>query len=100
MHASADTDLELGFVVPSVIAAPDLLCDIASGDVNCGLTDQPLHKIVGLPLKAIDTTVGQQHYCSVHGDGRAFCWGKSNIFGQMGDGTNVAHSIPAQVIAP
>jgi alpha-tubulin suppressor-like RCC1 family protein len=100
VHASADTDLELGFVVPSVIAAPDLLCDIASGDVNCGLTDQPLHKIVGLPLKAIDTTVGQQHYCSVHGDGRAFCWGKSNIFGQMGDGTNVAHSIPAQVIAP
>jgi hypothetical protein len=36
----------------------------------------------------------------VHADGTAFCWGKSNIFGQQGDGTSVAHTLPAQVIAP
>jgi hypothetical protein len=36
----------------------------------------------------------------VHADGTAFCWGKNNIFGQMGDGTSVAHMLPAQVITP
>jgi len=100
VHAAAATDLELGFVTPSVIGMPDLVCDVAAGDVNCGVTSQALHKIAGLPVKGIDTTVGEQHYCAVHADGTAFCWGKNNIFGQMGDGTSVAHMLPAQVITP
>jgi alpha-tubulin suppressor-like RCC1 family protein len=101
VHASADTDLELGGLIVRDINDPhNLVCDIRSGDVHCGFTTQPLQKVAGLPMKAYDTATGHDHHCSVHADGRAFCWGRNNGFGQMGDGTQVPHSIPVQVIAP
>ncbi len=41
-------------------------------------------------------SAGYVHTCAQRGDGTAWCWG-NNGSGQLGDGTNNATSIPAQV---
>jgi alpha-tubulin suppressor-like RCC1 family protein len=43
-----------------------------------------------------DVTAGYSHTCAQANDGHVWCWG-SNHEGQLGDGTSVAHALPALV---
>jgi alpha-tubulin suppressor-like RCC1 family protein len=42
-------------------------------------------------------SVGSGHTCGVTLDNLVYCWGESNLWGQLGDGTTVAHEAPVAV---
>jgi hypothetical protein len=94
------SDLELGFVPHSLIAPEDELCSVNGGETFCGLPRDALTLKPGSPHLLLDTTVGRGHYCVVHTNGEAFCWGKDNTFGQMGDGTTAPHMFFDRVLGP
>ncbi|TDR45927.1 alpha-tubulin suppressor-like RCC1 family protein [Tahibacter aquaticus] len=44
----------------------------------------------------VAVAAGNEHSCGITTDGQAKCWG-SNVYGQLGDGSNVTRSSPAGV---
>ncbi|MGH8174863.1 MAG: RCC1 domain-containing protein [Steroidobacter sp.] len=96
---AADTDLELGYVNIYQTGLADELCTLRNGEVYCGLSNAPLAKHSGTPVKTADVTVGAQHYCLVASDGAAQCWG-DNLYGQLGNGTRMPTWLPARVLGP
>jgi hypothetical protein len=46
--------------------------------------------------KAIAVAAGGAHTCLLEATGRVLCWGR-NAEGQLGDGTTIAHALPAPV---
>jgi alpha-tubulin suppressor-like RCC1 family protein len=55
-------------------------------------------QIVALAATAVDVVLGDYHSCARKQDGTLWCWGH-NDSGQLGDGTTVKKSSPAQVPA-
>jgi alpha-tubulin suppressor-like RCC1 family protein len=47
-------------------------------------------------IKFANLATGSDFVCGVSTDKRMYCWG-NNTFGQLGDGTVVAHAAPARV---
>lgn len=52
--------------------------------------------VVGLAASVTSITSGQIHTCAVLDTGHVQCWG-GNPFGQLGDGANNSHPLPATV---
>jgi hypothetical protein len=101
VSSAATTDLELGFVTPSrVVGQPDEVCSVGNALVNCGMPDSSLMQVQGSASGFTDSTVGGAHYCGVMADSSAFCWGKDNTFGQMGDGSTANSRFPVRVLGP
>ena len=46
---------------------------------------------------AIDVSVGESHACAMLSGGTLTCWGSSNGYGQLGDGTTNPHYAPVPV---
>jgi len=71
----------------------------SSGQLGDGTTDFRLSpvRVDGLDAAAMAVAVGWSHTCVVLDDGSARCWG-DNAYGQLGDGTKLAHHIAAPVV--
>ena len=52
----------------------------------------------GVSLAAI--SAGSSHTCGVATSGDAYCWGRNDGSGQLGDGTTVDRSVPTRVPSP
>ncbi|MCW1969636.1 MAG: RCC1 repeat-containing protein [Anaerolineae bacterium] len=55
-----------------------------------------LSPVAGLPSAANMVAAGAYHSCSIVNDGGVWCWG-SNLFGELGDGTNSTRPSPRAV---
>jgi alpha-tubulin suppressor-like RCC1 family protein len=76
-------------------AAPAICLRSMANDVYCAATLlQTPAKIA--QLKASDIAIGASHACAVTIDGQVACWGANNS-GQLGDGSNMARSMPVPV---
>ncbi len=53
--------------------------------------------VSGLASGLNTLSLGFAHSCVVTGDGEVFCWGK-NLFGQLGDGTEIQSLLPVGVV--
>lgn len=53
--------------------------------------------VLGLTSGVAEVSVGRSHTCARTDIGEVFCWG-SNLYGELGDGSNVTTNIPVQVI--
>ena len=53
--------------------------------------------VTGLPLPALQLSVGSTHTCAVLNDHSVWCWGK-NSHGQLGDGTAEDSLVPVRVV--
>ena len=53
--------------------------------------------VTGLTMGVLEVAAGWNQTCAIMTGGRVKCWG-GNIFGQLGDGTTVSHTIPTEVI--
>jgi len=51
--------------------------------------------VSGIPYEASDVSAGLDYTCAALTDGTAWCWGL-NSYGQLGNATNTASSIPVQ----
>jgi len=76
-------------------AGDERTCFIGNaGDVRCrgpiGATSEPVRKLGPIAELAI----ALRHSCVRHIEGRVLCWGE-NDYGQLGDGTTIAHADPA-----
>ncbi|AZS38904.1 Endoglucanase C [Microbacterium oxydans] len=74
----------------------------SEGQIGDGTTtDRPSPTPVLLPagVTFTDVSVGDQHALALGSDGLVYSWGANN-YGQLGDGTTVAHSIPTVVSTP
>jgi alpha-tubulin suppressor-like RCC1 family protein len=60
---------------------------------------QPLPIRVDTPVRFVSVTVGGVHSCARTRSGQAWCWGR-NVYGQLGDGTNVNREVPTRVVGP
>lgn len=54
--------------------------------------------VVGLSSGAAGIDVGFSHSCVVMNSGGVKCWGPSNYYGQLGDGTTISKTTPVDVI--
>jgi len=52
--------------------------------------------VEGMTDAAAVSAGGGSHTCAVLSDGTAMCWG-NNVYGQLGDGTNINSSVPVAV---
>ncbi|MCX6047640.1 MAG: hypothetical protein NT075_21285 [Chloroflexi bacterium] len=55
-------------------------------------------EVAGLGGVAISITVGSAHACALTSAGGVKCWGADNSYGQLGDGANVTHTTPSNVV--
>jgi hypothetical protein len=83
-----------------LIDQPDEVCSVGNALLNCGMPDSSLMQVQGSGAGFTDSTVGGAHYCGVMSDSSAFCWGKDNTFGQMGDGGTANSHLPVRVLGP
>jgi alpha-tubulin suppressor-like RCC1 family protein len=100
---------ELGTDVTAAFAGAGGVCvSTSGGDVQCwgSLFDPSLNKqFPGHPsfqatpklTGARRIAIGDAHACAIQADGSLACFG-ANDFGQLGDGTFVAHDAPAPVV--
>ncbi|MFO0563657.1 MAG: hypothetical protein U0269_36870 [Polyangiales bacterium] len=90
----------LSFVRPAVhIAAGSFhtCAEHADRSVTCwGETSHNLAPVAIPGINAALLTAGYRHTCAVVGT-TPYCWG-ANIYGELGDGTNVPHAAPARVV--
>jgi len=67
--------------------------DSTANNYNLDATDED-GSCTYRPAVAIDT--GGYHTCAILDDGSVSCWGGSNYYGQLGDGTNTNRITPTQ----
>jgi alpha-tubulin suppressor-like RCC1 family protein len=95
---------ELGSDIATLQAGEGGICAFSrSGAATCfGVLFTPSSSTTPLPppraVPELDgasaLAIGNSHVCAAGADGRVRCWG-ANDFGQLGDGTFVAHTAPA-----
>lgn len=83
----SETDVDCGSKCPG--CAVGLACN-ASSDCTSEVCRN------GSCTSIVQIEAGTAHACALLGDGTVFCWG-ANGGGQLGDGTTVAHPVPAIV---
>ena len=94
---------ELGNDVAAVKAGEGGICALSrAGAATCfGALFTPTNSFPLPPPRAVpelngarSLAIGDRHVCSIGSDGAVRCWG-ANDFGQLADGTFVAHAAPA-----
>lgn len=59
---------------------------------------RPLPVQVGVAADWVLPGAGSFHSCATRTTGTAWCWGGTNVHGDLGTGTNAASSTPVQVV--
>lgn len=75
---------------PSVLLAVGFLLCLS------GCSDDPTAPELTDPRLFLTASAGDHHTCGITVDGTLLCWG-FNLFGQVGDGTNLNRQIPTQI---
>jgi alpha-tubulin suppressor-like RCC1 family protein len=85
--------------VSAVAAGGTHTCYLMGGVLKCwGNTySYTPTDVVGLVGEAVGVAAGLGHTCAVMSNGGVRCWG-SNLYGQLGDGTETSRTTPANVV--
>ena len=95
--ASLDADTGLFSGTPSASDAGSKTFAVSA--TRADKSDQKIYslEVAGEPLKFSQIDAGSDFTCGLTTAGAVKCWG-SNLWGQLGDGTNTSSSVPVQVL--